>query len=351
MHRHALFLGLFLFLSCSHQVQELRMKPVRFVAIRTPEGIKVELADPKELFAKATAYLRKQDYKNAAPRYRALLKYHPNDPLAGPALYNLGMCLAGMHEYREAEKVYAQYLLRKGLTPKDRCDGMEKQGDAMSGAGEHRAALKRMKSVAKTCVKTLIDRVRVAAKLAHEYNALGDPAMAMHTAAPAMKAWRLHRDEPGMRENYYAAMAYYEFAEAYAFMFRAIKLFLPLDRMEKDLMDKAQYFLSAQSALFNTIRVHNSYFGIKAGMEIGKLYEDFYHDLMRAEVPPQLNAEERKVYFEELKKQVRPLVQKAMIVYRENLRIGKYYRIPGKWLQEAKQRLKRLEHLLKKDKK
>ena len=216
----------------------------------------------------------------------------------------------------------------------------------MSGAGEHENAIKRLQGLMKGCAQRVMDKIRVQAKLAHEYNALKDPAMAMHWAAPAMKAWRRHRKEPGIRQNYYAAMAHYEFAEAYAFLFRAIKLYLPIERMGKDLTDKAQYFLSAQSALFNTIHVHNTYYGIKAGLEIGQLYEDFYKDLMAAEVPKGFTEQERKVYFETLKKRIRPLVQKAMLVYQENLRIGKYYRIPQKWLQDAKRRLKRLKRLL-----
>jgi len=54
--------------------------------------------------------------------------------------------------------------------------------------------------------------------------------------------------------------------------------------------------------------------------------------------------------FEELKKQVRPLVKKAEIVYKQNLRIGKYYNIPPKWMKETKQRLEELKALLKEPK-
>lgn len=336
-------------LACS-PVQVIKMKPMRFVAIQTPEGPRVELADAPALFDKATAFLKKKKYAPAALRYRMLLKYYPKNAFATPTMYNLGMCLVGMKDFEKAAKYFKKYLETQDLAKKDRCDGMEKLGDALSKAGMHEKAVTRLGLVQKECVNTPMGQIRVAAKLAHEHNALNDPAMAMKIATGAMRMYRINKELPGMRGYYYAAMAYYEFARAYEFLFDNIKLYLPMDRMQKDLTDKSQYFLSAQSSFLNAIRVHNTYFGIRAGMEIGRLYEIFYKDLMAAEVPAKLTVEQRGFYFEELKKQIRPLVQKAEIMYQENLRIGKYYNIPQKWMQETRQRLDRLKALLREKK-
>ncbi len=336
--------------ACSRPVQELKMKPMRFVAVQTPGGLHVELADPQALFDRATKFLKQKRYKEAWSRYRVLLKYYPGHALAVPARYNTGLCLSHMKRYKEAARAFEAYLKAKDLSRQDRCDGMEKLGEVLSKLKRPRDAINWLMRVDKNCTGTVFARIRTKAKIAHEYNQLHDPAMAMHFASRAMRLYRINKESPGMSGYYFAAMAYYEYARAYAFMFRNIKLYLPMDRMEKDLTDKAQYFLSAQSAFLNAIRVHNIYFGIRSGMAIGKLYEDFYNDLMSAEVPAKFTPEQRKIYFEELKKDIRPLVRKAEIVYQQNLRVGKYYKVPQKWMQEARKRLEKLKQLLQEPK-
>ena len=352
MYKNALKFGVFLScagltISCSVPIQEIKMKPMRFVALQTPMGTKVELADPKALFDKATKLLKKKQYAAAALRYSLLLKYYPQNALATPALYNMGMCLAGKREFEKAAKAFGRYLKIKDLAQKDRCDGMEKLADALSKTDQHQKAAANLEQVKKDCILNPFVRIRIAGKLAHEHNALHDPAMAMRIASQAMRLYRLNKEIPGMNAYYYAAMAYYEFACAYEFMFHNIKLYLPMDRMEKDLTDKAQYFLSAQSSFLRAIRIHNTYFGIRAGMAIGSLYEAFYKDLMDAQVPEKLTQEQRKIYFEELKKDIRPLIQKAEVVYQGLLRIVKHFNIPKKWMKETRHRLETLKTLLK----
>ena len=197
MQAHALNIVAFLFMALTvacHPVQEIKMDPMRFVAIQTTEGIRVELADAPALFKKATKFLRKKKYKAAALRYKMLLKYYPKDDYAVPAMYNLGMSLVGMKEYEEARKIFEKYIKTKALAKKDRCDGMEKLADALSKSGKHKRAVIEFNVVAKKCVEKTMSRIRVDAKLAHEHNALRDPAMAMKAATSAMRLYRINKE-------------------------------------------------------------------------------------------------------------------------------------------------------------
>src|SRR5690554_8188591 len=56
---------------------------------------------------------------------------------------------------------------------------------------------------------------------------------------------------------------------------------------------------------------------------IGKLYEDFYTDIFNAEIPDTLSDQAVALYFEELRKQIRPLMERAISVYEKNLSLSK----------------------------
>jgi hypothetical protein len=116
--------------------------------------------------------------------------------------------------------------------------------------------------------------------------------------------------------------------------------------MEKDLTDKATLFLKAQSEYLRTVRMRNVYWGVQAGIRVGRLYEEFYEDIMNAEVPTDLDADELKIYMDELKKKARPLVAKAVDAYERNLSMARLYGAQDEWFGDMAARLGKLRKVL-----
>ena len=82
---------------------------------------------------------------------------------------------------------------------------------------------------------------------------------------------------------------------------------------------------------------------------IKHLYEDFYLDIFQAEIPDDLTEEQLSIYFEELRKQLRPLMVRATQVYKKNLSLSQ--RIvadvdQSEWVNQTDTHLKRLQAYL-----
>ena len=151
---------------------------------------------------------------------------------------------------------------------------------------------------------------------------------------------------PEIDGNYFVAMASMEGGQIYHELFGRIKFLLPVERMEKDLMDKANLFLKAQGEYLRTIRLRNPYWGVLAGVKVGRLYEEFFNDVMNAEVPPDLTASDLALYQAELKRQVRPLVAKAVDAYERNMTLSRMYGAKEEWFGDTEARLARLRKVL-----
>jgi hypothetical protein len=155
-----------------------------------------------------------------------------------------------------------------------------------------------------------------------------------------------HATLPEMEGNYFVAMASFQAAEVFHDLFARIKFVLPVERMEKDLLDKATLFMKAQAEYLRTMRLRNNYWGVSAGVRVGRLYEEFYDDVMNAEVPPDLSPEELEVYRDELRRRTRPMVAKAVDAYERNIALARMYGARDEWFGDMPARLDRLRRVL-----
>src|ERR1043165_9334373 len=98
--------------------------------------------------------------------------------------------------------------------------------------------------------------------------------------------------------------------------FRAIPLRLPEKQMAKDMDDKARLLLSAQRHYIDTIKLGNPQWASASGYQIGSLYEELYDCFIHAPVPSELQRpdarEARDIYYEELQKKIRVLLEKSV---------------------------------------
>jgi hypothetical protein len=119
--------------------------------------------------------------------------------------------------------------------------------------------------------------------------------------------------------------------------------------METDLEDKAQLFMQAQTASIRTMRLGNPHWSTAAGYNIGKMYEDFYTHVLAAEVPGDLTAEEQAIYFAELRKKIRPLMERAMQIYEKNIIMSERFGVDNDFTQHSQRSLERLKSYIVSD--
>ena len=81
-------------------------------------------------------------------------------------------------------------------------------------------------------------------------------------------------------------------------------------------------------------------------MKLGELYEQFYVDVLQAEIPSSMGIEERKVYFAELRKQLQPLLKHSVSIYERNISMSVRLGTSNRWVSETEKRLQNLRSLI-----
>ena len=91
---------------------------------------------------------------------------------------------------------------------------------------------------------------------------------------------------------------------------------------------------------------NNPEWATAAGFQIGSLYREFYDDLVGAPVPPELTGEAREVYLEEVRKQVKSLLQKAIPIHEKNVLMAERIGENNEWVRRSNEQLDQLKKLL-----
>ncbi len=145
---------------------------------------------------------------------------------------------------------------------------------------------------------------------------------------------------------YFVGMARFYLAASYHRAFRKVELQLPEAQMEKSLARKLELLQQAQDAYNHTVEARHIYWVSAAGFQLGSLFEEFYDALMHAPVPDWLDDSQRKIYYEELKKQARPVVTKAIWVFERNLEVARKLGYENAFTEQTRERLSGLQAIL-----
>ena len=120
--------------------------------------------------------------------------------------------------------------------------------------------------------------------------------------------------------------------------------------MAKDMDDKARLLLSAQRQYIETIKMGNPQWASASGYQVGSLYEEFYDAFVHAPIPPELmgeaNAEKREVYYEELRKKIRILLEKSLRTHEQNLLMLERLGVQNEWRDKSKLAFAKLQKML-----
>jgi len=332
------------------QRQAVALDPMRFEAVPGPDGTRVvETLDPATLFAEAGAAFERRDYAAAARKYALLVERFPRSRWANVARFNGGLSLSRAGRCEEALPLF--------LSAARATAGSKDAHDALFQAAACDEKLERWDDAEAVWGRVLapewprivpIDRLEALARRGRARRHLGKLAEAERDLLKALGIYRRHMGNLAFHGNRWVSVAQFEVGEIYRELFASVRFRLPLERMARDLEDKSNYFLKAQHAYLKTVRHHHPELAVAAGHRLGSLYEQFYDDMMAAEVPADLKPEEMDIYFEELKAKVRPLVERAIDIYERNIRMAERMgRGDDAWVDRSRQSLARLKDVLR----
>src|SRR4029077_18739193 len=121
-------------------------------------------------------------------------------------------------------------------------------------------------------------------------------------------------------------------------------------QMAKDLDEKARLLLTAQRQYIETIKMGNPQWASASGYQVGSLYEEFYDSFVHAPIPTELmgdgNQEKREIYYDELRKKIRILLEKSLHTHEENLMMLERLGVQNEWRDKSKLAFAKLQKML-----
>ncbi|MEE2786627.1 MAG: tetratricopeptide repeat protein [Myxococcota bacterium] len=322
----------------------VEMDPMILEASKDGQKTSIVAYDAQSLFEAAKTAFEARTYQECADRYQRVLNRFPKSHYAHAALYNRGVCLEELRLHREAASHFRRYS-QLATTERDRLDGDFRRGFNLIESGNYPEALQLYKSLlARNEIKGF-DRAECLIRQAIARSAAGNFGQAEADLKAALSL--INAESEGLIiGNDLAAEAYFRRGEIYYALNRKVPLKLPLAQMRADLKAKVRFFKHAQKSFLNALNVREPYWATAAGMKLGELYEQFYRDVLSAEIPKSMGGEERTVYFSELRKQLLPLLKQSVSIYERNITMGLRIGASNRWVRETEQRLKRLRSLI-----
>jgi tetratricopeptide (TPR) repeat protein len=340
-----------LFLSaCAHtqkspslpREQHITMDPMTFRASPTGE---IELTDAQTVFEKGGAAYGEKDFDAALRFFDHVVTEWPQSSYAVPALYNAGLSLEAKGDLVAAAERYRRITVEYP-TSKDVVDAWYRLGFVLATAKNWPAAIETYGKILERKDLTLGDRLEALARRGvAQFNAK-DILAAEHTFRDELAYFHAHESEERLDSDFFVAMGAYYLGECAHEQYKALPVRLPEKQMARDLEAKARMLLVAQARFIDAMRVNNGEWATAAGFQIGSLYREFYDDLVGAPVPPELKGEARDVYLEEVRKQVKNLLQKAITIHEKNVMMAERIGEKNEWVRRSNEQLEQLKKLV-----
>lgn len=300
--------------------------------------------------AEAKAALAAGDPARAVAVYARLLAEVPQsgaDQTLREAYPGFARALEQIGDYPAAARMYTAYLQRFPNAD-NRAEILARRGACQAEVGEWSASAASFAEARKAGQMLASVQVEMLAREGYALHEAGDDKAARERLGEADAIFRKAQEDQSERfSNYYfVGMARFYLAASYHRAFRNIELKLPEAQMEKDLARKLELLQKAQEAYNECVEARHIYWVSAAGFQLGSLFEEFYDALMHAPVPDWLDENQRTIYYEELKKQARPVVTKAIWVFEQNLEVARKLGYENAFTEQTQERLTSLQAIL-----
>lgn len=336
--------------ACAAAPQTARIRahdtPVRPAAAQpTPEA-----HDDAWLFHAAGDAQRAGDMAVAEQYYGELLRDAPTSPLAGAARFNLGLVLEQRRAYAEAAEVYLP-LITAPLPVGDEArrtwiDAHYRRAACLAQSSRWDEVSQLFDVVLATDELTLADRIEALVG-----RGIADQERGATSAAESAFSQVLHRArdfdrDAGIELGAMVAEAAFHWGDIERARFEGVTLAFPTKLLAERLEEKCEKLLRAQRRYLSAMRFGDAHTVAAAGNRIGGMYEGLHAALMALEIPPHLDAEQRVVYRDEVRKRLKVLAEKAIKVYERTALVGKRADSAGTWVEKSEMAVARLRAIV-----
>ncbi|HEY2730567.1 MAG TPA: tetratricopeptide repeat protein [Polyangia bacterium] len=333
------------------KVEEIEMEPIKLQAVKGPDGVQhVETYDATELFERAGAALSEKRYDDAVSAYERLLKEFPAESkYTKAALYNLGLAYQGKKDFATAIARF-QRLADQYPGTSDSKDAQFQIGASYAEMGNWPTSAALFAQILERRDLSADDKIEAMARRGFAQFQLHDFDTSERTFKTVLWYFASIESEERLQTDFYLGLAKYHLGEIPHEHFRAMPLRLPEKQMAIDMEEKARLLLVAQRQYIETIKLGNPQWASASGYQIGSLYEEFYDAFMHAPIPPELlgeaNQEKLEVYYEELRKRIRILLEKALRTHEQNLLMLERLGVQNEWRDKSKLAFANLKKML-----
>jgi tetratricopeptide (TPR) repeat protein len=340
-----LALGVFVLGGCASAPRgdSIEMEAMHFAVIDGPGGRRVEALDPETLFIEGNRAFEAQDFAQAADKYAMIVDRFPGSRWERVATFNAGLALEKDKRFADAVPRF-EALVRDVAGSKDAQDALFRIAACEEAMQDWSGMHASVEEILRPHFPGLGvgDRIAALALRGRAWEGRGELALAERDYRAALELYQKNLELRGLDKS-----PQFRIGEIYKDLFASIRFKLPLERMARDLEDKSNFFLMAQSAYLRALRLQHADWAVVAGFQLGALYEQMYIDMLAAEVPSDLTEEELGIYNEELKKKVRPLLVRAIDIFERNLRLGQRFGKRDDWMAKTEASLARLNDMLR----
>ena len=332
------------------KVTEMEMEPIKIEAVKGPDGdVHIESFDAADLFEQGGKALGDKRYDDAITAYDRLLKEFDDPRYERAAIYNAGLACQGKKDWAGAVARF-KALADRFPDSSDAKDGLFQLGATYAEMGNWPASAEVFARVLERSDLTADDRLEALGRRGFAQFQLHDLDTAERTFRSSVAYYHQIEKEERLETDFFLALALYHIGQISHERFRAIPLRLPEQQMSADLDQKARLLLQSQRQYIDTMKLGNAEWAAASGFQVGTLYEELYDAFIHAPVPPELlraqAAEKREVYYDELRKKIRVLLEKSVHWYDENLKMMERLGVQGEWRDKSKLAYNKLQQLL-----
>ena len=330
-------------------VTQYEMEPIKITAVRGPDGTHVEAYDAAELFEQGGKALSDKRFDDAIAAYNRLLKEFQDGRYTRAAIYNAGLAHQGKKDWEGAIARFK--TLADGYADStDAKDGLFQLGATYAEIANWPASVQVYAQVLDRKDLTADDRLEALSRRGFAQFQLKDLDTAERTFRSAVAFFHQIETAERLETDFYLALAMYHLGEVSHERFRAVALRLPEKQMSADLDEKARLLLASQRQYIDTIKLGNPAWASASGFQIGSLYEELYDAFIHAPVPPELlkpDAREKlDVYYEEVRKKIRVLLEKSVRTHEANLMMMERLGVHNEWRDKSKLAYSKIQQLL-----
>lgn len=270
---------------------------------------------PEALFTRGhTAYQRGLN-DDALAYFKAIVERYPQSRAFIEAAYNAGLLCERKKDYAQAVTFF-EALVAAPATAKDKTDARFRLLACYDKLKNHDAVLK--------CAAELLtaspplpteDRVEAMARRGQALFNLERTAEAQRELEAAVQLYHAGLRHEEIADEAAGAMALHYLGRLKGREFAAVVLTLDTpEAMAARMEQKARLLLDAQEFYLQCIKQDNALWATASGLEIGRLYRDFYAAIRAVPTPPELapESEEARMYHCVLAKNSLALLRKAM---------------------------------------